>query len=1590
MKLGDLIVHAESGVLVPPQEGTAATYLDGAEQYLLDALRRAKDVSVFSPELRSSVRDWASLYHLTPYRATILDALGLAPEARLLELGAGCGAVTRWLGEHFAAVDTVEGSLARARVARERCRDLPGVRVCAANFFDLDFENAYDIATLIGVLEYSHLYHPELRDDPAGAALSNLELARRSLADDGLLVIAIENKLGLKYLSGSHEDHAARRFEGVEGYPSRDSAVTWSAAELERLVLAAGFAGADFYLPFPDYKLARTVFDAAETDESSFPANWVETPFPDHAGTQTEAPFNESLALREIAAGGLLRELANSFVVLAYNGERERVRERLGVESGWIARHYSFDRRIAFGKRTSLEQGADGGLVVRNRAAVPGVPAPEPGLALTQRLEDEPFRPGHQLLFAFHEAAAGGRLGAELPGLLAELHAFLVREYGTGRTDRLGLPLLRGEAIDATPWNIVIDPETGAWHSIDGEWRFDAELPIDVVLWRGLHHAAARHRALLAGSGAGSPAEFAFAAVCSLLPAVTVDRFGLYEEIEQLVQRAAGAETGVGGAAITPRLRALLGPAESAGTFTVLADAEELIDSPELIATFSAAFPDGGATLVVYAPDADAAEIAPRLEAALAEHAEGDPEVVLLAVARTDDTVASSARALLSARAAAAPFAGLPRITPGEGERLRALASPPKAAPELPSEPTGPTPSVSIVIPVFNRLDLTKQCLDTLRETIPERPYEVIVVDNASTDGTADYLRAEQTAGRLRCVINPENAGFGSACNQGAEFARGEFLLLLNNDTIPQAGWLEPLVVMLGDSTVGIAGCRLLYPEGTVQHAGIVWDKDGRLTHIHRGLPANDPAVRVEHDFAAVTGACLLIRRKLFTALGAFDTEAFHMYVEDVDLCIRVWEAGLRVTYCPASVLVHLENASVTDIAWRDENVVAGWRRLNERWFGRWPHEVRRLAWPHALGGSAKHLAVLSFADDVLAHPELLVEFSRVFDPHDAKLLVYGEGYEPGALSVACDELFANHGIEAAALDVLALAAPTGFPPPPNLVAAVSAVLSSERPEGELGALPWADETAVERLRGTSPGIALARRLRSPLNFGCSDPMKRADAEAITSVSHKNDGSWPPNSSVGNAYGACPPGRDLGRSRERLDPRLQAEHHHPVELRRRARFRNRATARLGRFRRGDLEDDGRHDPGRAPEHRRSARRRAQRTRLPGRPDGRRNELHPRRPTDRRRPGPTRDSDRRSHPRPGRQADYRRRSLVRPGDLDKRRDPGRGQVARHDRHLLPCESSQARREPVHRHRRREARGHNREPGLARGVGRESCDCDDRHDRLDAELRGVPEGDLVDRRDDLARHRLGRIGDWLMPDGIYAAGAGMAAQQTRMDYLANDIANLNTTGYQSQRIGFEDLVYSAEHAPNEQTVPVGAGATTFSLGPDQAQGSMQQTGDPLDLALTGPGYFQVKRSDGSTALTRDGNLALDASGNIVTSTGEQLEPPVQAPKGTKPSDIAIAVDGTISIAGKSIGKVTVVNVPSASGLDPVGGSLFMPTAASGKPFASATQVQQGALETSNVDLATTMSQMIDAQRSYEFASEAIKTQSELLDVANQITK
>jgi flagellar basal-body rod protein FlgG len=244
---------------------------------------------------------------------------------------------------------------------------------------------------------------------------------------------------------------------------------------------------------------------------------------------------------------------------------------------------------------------------------------------------------------------------------------------------------------------------------------------------------------------------------------------------------------------------------------------------------------------------------------------------------------------------------------------------------------------------------------------------------------------------------------------------------------------------------------------------------------------------------------------------------------------------------------------------------------------------------------------------------------------------------------------------------------------------------------------------------------------------------------------------------------------------------------------------------------------------------------------------------------------------------------------------------------------------------------------------------------------------------------------------MINGLYAAASGMEAQQTQLDAVSNDLANSDTPGYQAEVVGFHDLLYMSPGPQNATNFATGAGSTAAIVGRNQSAAQLQQTGQPLDVALLGQGFLQVRRPDGTLGLTRNGTLELNANRQLTTSTGMLLTPPVTVPNGASSDQLTISANGSVKVSGRVVGRIALVNVPNPNGLLEAGDSTFSASAASGaiQPATGAT-LQQGALLGSNVDMATAMGEMIDAQRSYQMDSKAISMQDQMMQIANQIAK
>lgn len=286
-------------------------YADGSEDWVLAALAQAQDLTSGSEELAALPRTWAQTYHLSPARANILRPLAWREDWRVLEVGAGCGAITRFLGERCRVVDALEPVAIRARAAHQRTRDLTGVEVFVGMVGDVPAQPAYDAIVVVGVLEYVG----------AGSAdrepyLAFLRTLAGLLADGGSLVLAIENKLGVKYLCGAPEDHTGRPFESLEGYEPGSPARTFSRWELEALFrdagLRPGVLGA-----FPDYKLTRSVHgDQLLAAHPGLARRIPQFPSPDWGGGPPRLA-SEARVWATLIDGGWAGKAANSFLVLA-------------------------------------------------------------------------------------------------------------------------------------------------------------------------------------------------------------------------------------------------------------------------------------------------------------------------------------------------------------------------------------------------------------------------------------------------------------------------------------------------------------------------------------------------------------------------------------------------------------------------------------------------------------------------------------------------------------------------------------------------------------------------------------------------------------------------------------------------------------------------------------------------------------------------------------------------------------------------------------------------------------------------------------------------------------------------------------------------------------------------------------------------------------------------------------------------------------------------------------------------------------------------------------------------------------------------
>ncbi len=257
-------------------------------------------------------RKWPILYHLSNVRENIIDWLPLTKADKVLEIGAGCGAVTGPLARKAQEVTCIELSEKRSLINANRHRECDNIKILLGNFETIEptLKEKYDYITLIGVLEYAGMYISD--ENPF---VKFLEIMSSHLKDEGKIVIAIENRMGLKYLAGCKEDHTGSYFEGIEGYARTSSAKTFSKTQLTNIIEDAGFKEYKFYYPYPDYKFPKVIYSdewlpkIGELQDNSCSLD-----------TERLSLFNESLAYDELIRSGDFPYFSNSFLVVLKKG----------------------------------------------------------------------------------------------------------------------------------------------------------------------------------------------------------------------------------------------------------------------------------------------------------------------------------------------------------------------------------------------------------------------------------------------------------------------------------------------------------------------------------------------------------------------------------------------------------------------------------------------------------------------------------------------------------------------------------------------------------------------------------------------------------------------------------------------------------------------------------------------------------------------------------------------------------------------------------------------------------------------------------------------------------------------------------------------------------------------------------------------------------------------------------------------------------------------------------------------------------------------------------------------------------------------
>ncbi len=446
------------------------SYSDGEkiEQYIYDVVCNAKDRGIFSKDFKNAIKDWPSYYYFSPVRTNLLRPFIKNMSGSVLEAGCGCGALTRFLGENVENVIALEGSKNRAKITSKRCEELQNIDVVVDDIMSFSVKN-FDFVTLIGVLEYAPCFIDS--ENPIQDMLKHI---RSLIKDDGVLVLAIENQLGLKYLAGAKEDHLNQSYVGIEGTYFKKEPQTFCKKRLITELENAGFKDTFFYYPFPDYKHPKLII----ADKINSKVN-IESLFSALQEPNYYQMFSERLAFKSFIKNDNWKDFSNSFLILASptKGKLDTI-----VDNSF-SKNYTIERGKSFAVETSIKE-ENGQIKVAREKLVNSYLDDD-----IQKLQkEEDYISGVLYTDGFYKVIYRENWSSKDIALWAKPWVDFLLKNSENIDNK---HFLDAKYLDCVTDNIVIDSK-GNLRIFDLEWNFKEKVLVDFVVFRGLKNCFIR------------------------------------------------------------------------------------------------------------------------------------------------------------------------------------------------------------------------------------------------------------------------------------------------------------------------------------------------------------------------------------------------------------------------------------------------------------------------------------------------------------------------------------------------------------------------------------------------------------------------------------------------------------------------------------------------------------------------------------------------------------------------------------------------------------------------------------------------------------------------------------------------------------------------------------------------------------------------------------------------------------------------------------------------------------------------------------------------------------------------------------------